>query len=96
MLSLSQNGGGMKTVIGHLQCLIFCSGIGINNFLSKDVGIYCNVTWKCDSCNKIKYSDVMSNPCVQSSFLLVCEKHGERNNHMNSSHGQLDLLIDSY
>lgn len=36
---LKLNGEGMKTVIGHLQCLIFYIGIGINNFLFKDVGI---------------------------------------------------------
>lgn len=42
-LSLSQNGEGTN-VIGYLQCLIFSSGIGMNNFLSKDIDIYCNIT----------------------------------------------------
>lgn len=37
-----------------------------------------------------------SNPCVQFSFLLVCKKHRGRSNHINSSQGQLDLLIDAF
>lgn len=44
MLSLNQNGEGMKIVIGNLHCLNFYSGISINNFLFKDISIHCNIT----------------------------------------------------